>query len=552
MQLIACCFLAAILSCHLTGVSASESTTSDSLITSLSAELAEIQRSLFEVQQEFLEVQQQHGELHKAHAVLQVSHDSLQLKHNNLQLRLSQADTHDTADPDLLPGADVWLSTADQDRHAVLDDRRALSADGVCDNYGDAHLVVEGTGVFTDDLIIAVGGQRSSVLDLAEDADETASVLERVFDWLCLPISDADVAKTLQTLDVINAKDAECFKLGDMDVVAIAIYNNGGNYHVNSSLYEYNDEADAFELLQEIATTGAFDVEHFSIGDEHFLAFANNFNGSSTNVASTVFKYNNSTALFEEFQQIDTFGATEWEYFRIGSTDFLAVANGFNSSSPLVSSVVYRYNAAANAFVPFQNIPTTSAQGWEHFSIADMDFFAVPNYFDGNGYRLKSVVYRYNQTSAAFQTFQEIDTFGAISWKHFVIEDVDFLAVANHFDSIDDSYSLKSVVYKYNAVEEVFDVFQEIDTIGAIDWEHFHIGDTDFLAVANSKYNSSSTIVDSVVDRYNNDTSAFESMQEFSADGAADWEFFVIGDLNLLALSSAASTTVMLCDDFCF
>lgn len=61
-----------------------------------------------------------------------------------------------------------------------------------------------------------------------------------------------------------------------------------------------------------------------------------------------------------------TFGAADWEVFRIGERVFLAVANSHSydveaqvhNDSYVVNSVIYELNVTAQAFVKFQEIPT--------------------------------------------------------------------------------------------------------------------------------------------------------------------------------------------------
>lgn len=61
-----------------------------------------------------------------------------------------------------------------------------------------------------------------------------------------------------------------------------------------------------------------------------------------------------------------TFGAADWEVFRIGERVFLAVANSHSydvemrtqNDSYVVNSVIYELNVTAQEFVKFQEIPT--------------------------------------------------------------------------------------------------------------------------------------------------------------------------------------------------
>lgn len=61
-----------------------------------------------------------------------------------------------------------------------------------------------------------------------------------------------------------------------------------------------------------------------------------------------------------------TFGAADWEVFRIGERIFLAVANSHSydvemqvqNDSYVINSVIYELNVTAQTFVKFQEIPT--------------------------------------------------------------------------------------------------------------------------------------------------------------------------------------------------
>lgn len=71
-----------------------------------------------------------------------------------------------------------------------------------------------------------------------------------------------------------------------------------------------------------------------------------------------------------------TFGAADWEVFRIGERVFLAVANSHSydvemrtqNDSYVINSVIYELNVTAQMFVKFQEIPTCryrrAARGW--------------------------------------------------------------------------------------------------------------------------------------------------------------------------------------------
>jgi hypothetical protein len=55
---------------------------------------------------------------------------------------------------------------------------------------------------------------------------------------------------------------------------------------------------------------------------------------------------------FQEFQSIPTSAAFAWEFFTIGSDDYLAVANYVNGShsTPNINSKIYRRRANRSGF----------------------------------------------------------------------------------------------------------------------------------------------------------------------------------------------------------
>lgn len=66
---------------------------------------------------------------------------------------------------------------------------------------------------------------------------------------------------------------------------------------------------------------------------------------------------------FEPFQEIATAGAADWEFFTIGSEVYLTVANHYNGTTYNVNSIIYRWNN--NNFTPMQTILTNGAFDWE-------------------------------------------------------------------------------------------------------------------------------------------------------------------------------------------
>ena len=126
-----------------------------------------------------------------------------------------------------------------------------------------------------------------------------------------------------------------------------------GNQYLISATYDVNADSkvykmvnQAFSEIQSISTQRAVDLEHFEINGNHYLAVANSYNGSTGNIPSIIYLWDNTTERFQPHQQIDTQKAADWEHFTIGSDHFLAVANYSDDSSFTINSHIYKWDPA--------------------------------------------------------------------------------------------------------------------------------------------------------------------------------------------------------------
>ncbi|XP_075871955.1 thrombospondin-type laminin G domain and EAR repeat-containing protein-like isoform X2 [Nelusetta ayraudi] len=202
-----------------------------------------------------------------------------------------------------------------------------------------------------------------------------------------------------QTLQTHSAVDWEAFSIQQQHFLVVANHRraNDSNHNIHSVLYWWNRTTELFEENQTLSTSGAYDVEFFSVGSFHFLAVANTFNGVSTLISSHIYVW--SEGSFHLFQEIPTFGATDWESFQVDGRYFLVVANSqkvwqHGPSVYNINSTVYELNTLTRTFIPFQDLLTHSAVDWEFFTVGEGNFLVVANSHDGTSYSLNSVVYR--------------------------------------------------------------------------------------------------------------------------------------------------------------
>ena len=107
-------------------------------------------------------------------------------------------------------------------------------------------------------------------------------------------------------------------------------------------IYKMDKSTGRLSLYQNLQTRGAIDLEYFSIANKHFLAVANHYDGTYYRLDSTVYQWNGK--LFVDFQKLSTNGAGHFTYFKVLGERYLAVANHYNGSTYSTKSLVYMDN----------------------------------------------------------------------------------------------------------------------------------------------------------------------------------------------------------------
>eukprot|EP00049_Salpingoeca_infusionum_P020234 m.363704 g.363704 ORF g.363704 m.363704 type:complete len:253 (+) comp23667_c0_seq1:272-1030(+) len=205
-------------------------------------------------------------------------------------------------------------------------------------------------------------------------------------------------------------------------------------------------QQNGFDASIRLPTQGANDWEHFVMNDTHFLIVANNYDGSVYDTNSELFKWDGTT--FTSAQLILTHGARDWVHFEINDVHYLAVANYKNGDGDqAINSEVFAWDG--HKFESFQLIPTVGARGLADFVIEDVGYLAIANHDNVTSVNLNSEVFRWNGT--AFEAFQTIPTKGAIALEYFMIGGTHFLGVANHNNGA--TYEVKSEVLQWDGTK---------------------------------------------------------------------------------------------------
>ena len=273
-----------------------------------------------------------------------------------------------------------------------------------------------------------------------------------------------------------------------------------------------------FEKVQDLPTRGAVDVEHFTIDGSLFLAFANYYGGIKKHkTGSMIYKMDNSTGRLSLYQTLQTRGAHGLEYFSIADKHFLAVANHYDGTYR-VDSTVYQWNG--KLFVDFQKLSTNGAIHITFFNVNGEHYLLVASFRDGSTHSTKSVIYKWS--SGKFNRFQDISTEGARGCTAFEINGDTFIAFANHY-SPQNKHSVESTVFKWSGGR--FVKLQSLQTYGTYDVRSFNINGHKFLAFANF-YSGSKHNTDSFIYKWNGNK--FVLFQSIPTRGATGWYPFVI------------------------
>ena len=202
----------------------------------------------------------------------------------------------------------------------------------------------------------------------------------------------------------------------------------------NSTIYKWEDNQ--FKKFQEIEFERAIGSTAFVINSETFIAFANYFkSGKGFFVQSPVYKWSSNS--FVKVQTLQTYGARAVKSFTHYGKTFVAFANGYNGKSSNINSFIYKWNGSK--FVHFQSIPTRGAMTMHPFDICHETYLGVAN---SNGF---SAVYRFNVSQ--FVKYQESITYGAYDMTSFKYKGHIYLAIAKYFK--DKKRNINSEVYKW-------------------------------------------------------------------------------------------------------
>jgi hypothetical protein len=224
----------------------------------------------------------------------------------------------------------------------------------------------------------------SSFLAFANQYDSSHSTDSHVYKWS----SEQFQFVLFQAIPTLGASSIAFIRLENYHFLAIAHKTSGSTYNIDSKVYLWSGAQ--FELFQSIPTFGAHDVEMFSNGPFTFLGFANYYNDVSKKhtIDSKIYIWNGKE--FEEFQSIPTKGATDIEVFTVCNKQYVAVANNYDGSSTNIPSAIYEVGHAGLNL--YQQVTVDQVIRWSSFTHGNDTFlFGGPNSSSKKSYFFKWV-----------------------------------------------------------------------------------------------------------------------------------------------------------------
>ncbi|MFJ5987109.1 hypothetical protein [Lentzea sp. NPDC092896] len=283
-----------------------------------------------------------------------------------------------------------------------------------------------------------------------------------------------------------------------------------------------NPKAKILSEHQRLATSGARGAHVFRTGDGLHLVVPQlaedvpgqvaDMNGGDADVDALLYRWEG--ARFVEVDRLPCPSGEDAVSFRSGGRTYLAFANLRTGSGPYdtdVRSLIYREDEGE--WIVDETVPTFGAKQWHHFLVDDREFLAL-----AQGLTVPGLTHRGHGRSVIFERidgrWQEFQVLGGrwgYNWAHFRIGGHHFLGYADHVSP--------SVVYRWNG--QSFVPYQTFAERFGRSFLHFSRDGGEWLAFA-------CIDGDSTLYRWNGEL--FERHQSLGGPGGREFELFRHGD----------------------
>mmetsp|Transcript_16115 Transcript_16115/g.39231 ORF Transcript_16115/g.39231 Transcript_16115/m.39231 type:complete len:420 (-) Transcript_16115:230-1489(-) len=243
-----------------------------------------------------------------------------------------------------------------------------------------------------------------------------------------------------------------------------------------------HEEGSKFYHHQALETYGAMEMRYLQAGGKTWFVIAENFLDQVS-----MWMMNPETRKIERAKRARTEGR------HIVSTDIAIIHSGIYLASAAYQETKNEdFNSKSSIWkiqngtlIRIQDINTQGAHGIRFKQYKGQAFMFISQERSAETSKISSVLYKFDKSTGLFDKAQEIPTDGAKNAEFFESHGSLFLAIACYGDIKEDRLETKSKLLSLNEATGQFEPALEVDTIGAANWEHFAIGEKEYLAVCN-------------------------------------------------------------------
>ena len=206
---------------------------------------------------------------------------------------------------------------------------------------------------------------------------------------------------------------------------------------------DLQDDPGLLSVHQRLPTSGARTAQPFRLDGDLYLAVPQlavdsgqsvaNMNGGDSDIDMIVYRWTDGR--FVEHERLAVSGGEDALVFAVGGETLLATASVRSGGGPYdLNTPSHIFRRAAGVWRPFQDIDTFAAKQWHHFMIGKRHFLAL-----AQGVTVPTAVPRvpresriYEWRDGGFVEFQVLDGKWGYNFAHFIIAGQHFLAYADH------------------------------------------------------------------------------------------------------------------------
>jgi hypothetical protein len=283
--------------------------------------------------------------------------------------------------------------------------------------------------------------------------------------------------ETIQTLTAPVTTDVELYTIAGTLYLALASHLDGSGSYAGATTTFWRwvpglGGLGGFAQFQSVVAPGAKDCEVWARQDgEYMMGIAQQYDGSTNNLNSRIWRVNATTGALTLNQSIATRGANDIEPFSWAGVDYIVFSNQQSGATWAQNSEVWRWTGGA--YVLHQAIATVGASDFAIFSAAGGLWAFVSQYNTGTSYSSSARLYAWDSVSLSFVFSRSYPTTGGYKAEPFVVDGRTYVVQAWYRS--DSSNSLNSYIYMFNGTQLVRG--QGIATLGAGDVTVIDVGD---------------------------------------------------------------------------